>query len=237
MNRNRNRRLLALASALMSIVAAVAMIASGAGAAAGAASDGAEAGKIGGVQAVGSLLGEIPQEGMTLGAPSAPVELIEYGDLTCPVCKDAAQRLLAPVIRSEIAKGKAKLTFRNFLIIGKESAAAGDAAVAAGEQGHGWSFIELFLRNQGEENSGYVTGEFLESVATAAGVEDLARWDAARRSGKVEARVNKTTHEAEDLDLIGTPTFAVRGPKTHGLKVIGTPGGPGPLKKAIEAAG
>jgi len=178
-----------------------------------------------------------PQEGLTLGKPGAPVELIEYGDLQCPVCKQAAQRVLPGVIRREVTTGKAKLTWRNFTIINPESGPAGAAAIAAGEQGRGWSFVEAFLRRQGEENSNYVSGEFLESVATAAGVEDLARWNEDRRSSKARHEVQATTREAtHKLGLVGTPTFAIRGPRTHGLKVLGTPGSAGPLVKAIEEA-
>jgi len=192
--------------------------------------------------AVGSAgadrLDGIPQQGLTLGEAGAPVELIEYADLQCPVCKVAAQRLLPRVIRTEIATGKAKLTWRNFTIIGPDSGVAGAAAIAAGEQGRGWSFIEEFLRRQGTENSDYVTDEFLESIATAVGVEDLARWNEDRRGSKARAQVKATTKEAEHkLGLMGTPTFAIRGPRTHGLKVLGTPGSAGPLVKAIEEAG
>src|SRR5262249_27557092 len=155
---------------------------------------------------------------------SAPVELIEYGDLTCLACKADAKRLVPQVIRSQVATGKARLTFRNFTIIGPESLPAGAAAIAAGEQGRGWDFIQIFLRNPTEENSGYVTDGFLESIAAAAGVDDLARWNRARVDSKTGARVKATTREAEhQLHLVGTPTFAIRGPRVHGLKVIGAP--------------
>ena len=53
---------------------------------------------------------------------------------------------------------------------------AGAAALAAGEQGAGWNYLELFYRNQGEENSGYATDEFLTAVAKAAGVKNIATW-------------------------------------------------------------
>jgi protein-disulfide isomerase len=180
----------------------------------------------------------IPQEGLTLGKASAPVELIEYGDLECPVCKQAARRLLPRVIRTEIATGKAKLTWRNFDIISPESGAAGAAAIAAGEQRRGWSFIEAFLRRQGKEGTGYATDAFLESIATEAGVEDLGRWNEDRRSPKARNQAKASTREAgHKLGLVGAPTFAIRGPRTDGVKVLGTPGSAAPLVKAIEEAG
>jgi protein-disulfide isomerase len=234
MRGTRTRRLrLTLGFAFTVLVAAAAMAALGS--AATKPSTGTS--QVGGVRAVDSLLGAIPQKNLTLGDPGAPVELIEYGDLQCPICRQTAEVELPRVIRGQIADGKAKLTFRNFLIMGPQSLPAGAAAIAAGEQGRGWSFIELFLRNQGEENTGYVSGAFLKSIATAAGVEDLARWNEARRSRKVQARVTATSKEAEKLDLTGTPTFAIRGPRTHGLKILGTPGSAAAIEKAVREAG
>jgi protein-disulfide isomerase len=187
------------------------------------------------VAAVDSLIGKKPQQGLTLGEPGAPVELIEYGDLQCSACKEFSEAVLPQIIEGQVAAGTAKLTFRNFMIIGPDSLPAGAAALAAGEQGRGWNFLELFYRNQGAENSGYVTDGFLESIAAAAGVKDLARWNAQRRSPKLEAEAEATTAEAGGkFGFEATPSFAVRGPKSEGLELLGTPEGAGPIEEKIE---
>ena len=193
--------------------------------------------EIEGAAQVERLLAGIPQQGMVLGDPSAKVELVEFGDLQCPVCKGYAEEVLPPLIEGQVADGEAKLTFRNFTIIGPESATAGAAALAAGEQGHGWSFVELFYRNQGIEGSGYVTDSFLTAVAEGAGVPDIAKWNEDRRSSRILDEVARTSSEAEDLGLTGTPSFAIEGPSTDGLDVLGTPGSAGALESAITDAG
>jgi protein-disulfide isomerase len=193
--------------------------------------------KLEGVGAANRFLDGIPQRELTLGDPKAPVELIEFGDLQCPVCKAYAEEVLPPVIEGRVKQGKAKIDFRNFTIIGPDSLPAGAAAVAAGEQGRGWNYIEIFYRNQGEENSGYVDDEFLTAVAKAAGVKDLAAWNKARASARVTGEVKKTTEEAERLGFHGTPSFAIRGPRTNGLELLGTPSSPGDFEAAIDAAG
>jgi hypothetical protein len=76
--------------------------------------------------------------------------------------------VLPQVIEDQVDGGQAKIAFRNFTIIGPQSLPAGAAAIAAGEQGRGWNLLEIFDRNQGGENSGYVTDEFLESRKPAA---------------------------------------------------------------------
>jgi protein-disulfide isomerase len=234
MGSKRNRRLpLVLGGAALALVVVAATI----GVALAATGDGAASGKVQGARKANALFGSIPQTGMTLGDPGAPVEVVEYCDLESTVCKVDAERLLPHLIRTEVATGKAKLTFRNFVIISRQSWDAAAAAVAAGKQGRGWNFAQVFYRNQGRPNSGFATDAFLEAVASAAGVEDLGRWNEARRSAAVRAQVKASTKSAERRGLMGTPTFAVRGPKTHGLELIGTPGGPGPIAKAIAAAG
>jgi protein-disulfide isomerase len=185
---------------------------------------------------VKSQLSAIPQSGTVLGRSQAKVTLFEYGDLQCPVCKAFSEEIIPEVINSEVRGGAAKIEFRNFTIISQESIPAGAAAVAAGMQGRGWSYIELFYRNQGAEASGYVTDAFMTEVARGAGVPDIAKWDKDRKSAKVLEEVRDTTAEAQRLGFTGTPSFAVEGPGTSGKETLGTPGSAGALEEAIEAA-
>jgi protein-disulfide isomerase len=164
--------------------------------------------------------GKVGQEGLTLGDPAAPVDLYEYCDLESPICRQYAEVVLPKVIRDEVDTGKASITFRNFMIMGPGSPAAAAAAIAAGEQGDGWSFVEAFYRGRGKRDAGSATDGFLEATATAAGVEDLGRWNAARASQATMAQAEASTEEAEGLGLIGTPSFAVKGPGADGLQVV-----------------
>jgi protein-disulfide isomerase len=188
-----------------------------------------------GAAEVDRLLDGIPQDGMVLGDPRAPVELVEFGDLQCPVCAGYAEEILPPIIENQVKNGEVKLNFRNLVIISEESIPAGAAALAAGEQGRGWNYLELFYRNQGAERSGYVTDEFTEAVAKAAGVKDLAKWNRDRE--KLTSEVEKTTAEAGKLGYDATPSFAVKGPESNGLELLGTPESTGALEEAIEETG
>lgn len=176
----------------------------------------------------------IPQNGMVLGDPNAPVELAEFGDLQCPVCKGYAEEILPGIIENQVKNGEVKIDFRNFTIIGPQSLPAGAAALAAGEQGRGWNFVELFYKNQGAENSGYADDAFLKSIAKAAGVKDMAKWNQDR--AKLTSKVEETTEEAQQLGFSGTPSFALRGPESKELEPIGTPSSTGALEEAIEGA-
>ncbi|HEU4392529.1 MAG TPA: thioredoxin domain-containing protein [Solirubrobacterales bacterium] len=229
----RRTRLLQLAagSVFLAIVVVAVLVVVNAGS-----NSGGDAANLEGAAEVDSLLAGIPQRGLVLGDPRAKAELVEYGDMQCPVCKAYSEDFVPQVIESKIRSGKAKVVFRNFAFIGEQSETAGAAVLAAGAQGRGWEYLELFYRNQGIENSGYADDEFLTAVAKAAGVEDIARWDRDRKSAKFTDEVAKTTEQAQDLGLTGTPSFAVEGPSSDGLELLGTPNSPGEVEAAIDAA-
>jgi protein-disulfide isomerase len=195
---------------------------------------GGDAESIEGAAEVASSLQGIPQNEMVLGDPKAPVELVEFGDLQCPVCKGFAEEILPPIIENQVKNGEVKIDFRNFTIIGPQSVDAGAAALAAGAQGRGWNFVELFYKNQGAENSGYADDAFLEAIAEGAAVEDLGKWNEDRKL--LRAQVEETSQEAQQLDFSGTPSFALEGPSTKGLEAIGTPSSTGAFEEAIEEA-
>lgn len=199
-------------------------------------SGGGDASNVTDAQTVNQLLNGIPQDGLVLGKPSAKVTLFEFGDLQCPFCKGFSEDVLPQVIESQVRNGEAKLDFGSFTIIGPQSTPAGAAAIAAGEQGRGWNFVELFYRNQGAENSGYVTDAFLTAIAKGAGVPDIARWNRDRRSAEALAEVEKTTKQAERLGFTGTPSFAVEGPGTTGKQTLEIPGSAADIESAIEDA-
>jgi protein-disulfide isomerase len=230
----RRQRLLQLASggvflAIIAVVVVVIVAGSG-GADSGGEPTHAEQGE------VGKLLSGIPQTATRLGEPDAPVKIYEFGDLQCPFCKANAEEVTPPIIETAVRNGEANITFRQYIIIGPESVPAGEAAIAAGAQGKAWNFIELFYRNQGEENSGYVTEDFIESIGKKSGIPDLAKWNQERKSHKYKKQIESESKEAAKLGFSGTPSFAIEGPSTNGLEKIGTPETPGQLEDEIKKA-
>lgn len=232
-NDERRQQLIKIGSAavFLAIVAVAVLIV-----VSGSDNGGGDASNVKGAPEVNRLLGGIPQKGLVLGESSAKVALVEFGDLQCPVCKGYSEEVLPAVIESRVRSGEATIEFRNYTIIGPESIPAGAAAIAAGKQGRGWEFVELFYRNQGTEDSGYVTDGFLKAVAEGAGVPDIAQWEKDRKDKAVVSEVEETTAEARNIGFEGTPSFAVEGPGTKGLEPIGTPRSVSALEEAISKA-
>ncbi|HWO16774.1 MAG TPA: thioredoxin domain-containing protein [Solirubrobacterales bacterium] len=233
MDEERRQRLVKLGSAVAFLAIAAVLVAV---VISQSQSEGGDASDVKDVALVSNQLRGIPQKGMVLGDPDARVALVEFGDLQCPACKGYAEGIIPEVIAGPVRRGEAKLDFRNYVILGSESTDAGAGAIAAGEQGRGWNFVELFYRNQGFENSGYVTDDFLTAIARGAGVPDIAQWNADRRSKAVLREVNRTTSQASSLGFTGTPSFAVQG-SDGALEPIGTPGSASEIESALSQAG
>ncbi|HWB69825.1 MAG TPA: thioredoxin domain-containing protein [Solirubrobacterales bacterium] len=221
----RQRRLtrLAIAASLVVLCAvAIAILVSAGGGSGGAVQGGEE---------VAKRLAGLEQQGTLLGRPGAPTTVVEYGDLQCPICKEYSISVVADLIDGPIRTGRARLEFRNWPILGGESRLAGAAAYAAAEQNRYWNFVELFYRNQGTENSGYVTPAFLRAIAKGAGVPDLERWERDRRAARWGAQMRRTEAEAQAHGFTGTPSFAVEGPR--GTQTLGTPQSAAEVEAAI----
>jgi protein-disulfide isomerase len=230
---NRRETLIKLASAavFLTIVAvAVLIVVSQSG------SSGGDSENVVSVPEVERELQGIPQDGMVLGKPGAEVRLLEFADLQCPVCKGYSEEILPQIIENQVRTGEAKLDYRSFTIIDSNSIPAAEAAIAAGRQGRGWNYVEIFYRNQGEEGTDYVNDEFLTAIARAAKVSNIARWNSDRKSAAVKAEVEEATAEAERLGFEGTPSFAVKGPGTQGLEALGLLQSAGAIEEAISVA-
>ena len=163
-----------------------------------------------GAGAVQQRFAGIPQEGFALGDADAPVRLVEFADLQCPVCKEAMETSMTQIIDSYVKPGRVRLEFRNFAILGLDSEKAARAAQYAASQGKAWQFIDLFYINQGEEGSGYVTDEFIRKIA--AGVDGLDPEATVRAAnGTEDESIAEARTEAQKFGIDQTPSYLIGG--------------------------
>lgn len=175
-------------------------------------SDGEARGELVGAQEATALVAGIPQAGERLGKADAPVEIVEYADLQCPFCASASTRTIPALVERYVRDGSARLTFRPLAFIGADSERGALAAAAAGEQGKLWQFVEVLYRNQGGENTGWLSDDLVTEAATALGIDTAALDEA--RTGSAAAGVLSAANAAAQSDGIdSTPTFVVVGPK------------------------
>lgn len=162
-----------------------------------------------GASATISMLKGIHQSGPALGDPRAPVTLFEYGDLQCPTCASFAQEELPGLISSYVRSGQVRIVFRPLDIIGSDSVRAARMALALGGQDRMWQFVDLMYKNQGGENSAYVTTTYLKALTDAIPGANVSRALAARSSPRVNTEIARASAQAHRLGLTGTPSFTI----------------------------
>ena len=64
-----------------------------------------------------ALLG-IPQAGVVLGDPNAPVTLVEWADLQCPFCREWSTAAFPALVHDYVRTGKLQIVFRGLAFLG-----------------------------------------------------------------------------------------------------------------------
>jgi protein-disulfide isomerase len=167
------------------------------------------------VNQVNAMLSGIPQSGAVLGNPKAPVTVDYYGDLECPICRDFTLSAGWPqLVANEVRQGKAKVVYRAFQTATPDATTFQTqqvAALAAGKQQKFWNFMELFYHQQGAEDSGYVTEDYLTGLAKQAGV-NVNTWQTDRKDPTLAAQVQSDAQAGQTAGVSGTPTLILTGP-------------------------
>jgi protein-disulfide isomerase len=152
----------------------------------------------------------IPQDGVILGSADAGVTLIEYADLQCPACRAYSEAYLPEVVERYVRPGRVKTEFRGVAFIGPDSETALRYVLAAGLQDRLWQLQEALYRNQGGENSGWVTEELVGELAAEIPELDVEQLLADARSDQVTAMMTEAASQADAAEISGTPTLAIQ---------------------------
>jgi len=155
-------------------------------------------------------LSGIPQDGLVLGPPGDGVTLIEYADLQCPACRAYTESYFPEIVNRYVQPGRVKTEFRGLAFIGPDSETALRWVLAAGLQDRLWNLQEALYRNQGGENSGWVTEELLRRASAGIPGLDADRVLADAESDEVSALVAQAATQAQAAEIRGTPGLAIQ---------------------------
>ena len=154
----------------------------------------------------------IPQEGALLGSTEATVRVIEYADLQCPACRQYAEAVVPILVNDYVRPGRVLAEFRGLRLrfLGPDSDKALRFVIAAGLQNRLWNLQEALYRNQGAENSGWVTDDLVRELAGEIPGLDVDRLFADRDSDAVTRLIEEDEAQAEADGIPGTPTVLVQ---------------------------
>jgi protein-disulfide isomerase len=222
----RRRRLTWLGGGLAVVIAAVAIViavASGGSSKKSAATGGG----VTGAAAIQAEFAGIPQKGNVLGNPNAQATLMVFADMQCPFCAEFENNAMASIVSRYVKPGKLKIVFQPIAFIGPDSSTGAKMVSAVGLQNKEFEYAALWYRNQGTENTGYVTTAFMTRLARAVPGLNVAKAFADTKSASVASIVSAAEAASNTAHVSSTPTFMVakRGQTLHQLQVSSlTPG-------------
>lgn len=151
----------------------------------------------------------IPQNGLTLGSPSAKVTLIEYVDLQCPFCQQFDTEIFPHILAKYVRTGKVKVEVRVLAFIGPDSKRGRQGMIAAGNQDRAFNFAEVLYFNQGTENTGWLSDDMVASAAASIPGLKVATLLADRNSAAVAKTAAAFDAAAVRDKVSSTPTLLV----------------------------
>jgi protein-disulfide isomerase len=179
------------------------------------------------------LLSQLPKKDSTFnydnqpfsGQKNAPVNIVEFGDYKCPICKNFNESVYPTIFKDFVDTGKVKFYFMNDPFINpidsNRSAQFGEAVY--GELGNDvfWKFHDLLYSKQpkGEkyEHTDVYTDSFLQStlkkIASEKDVQKVAR---VYKQKRYHDALNKDKSYVEKLNVNATPTFFINGKEFKG---------------------
>ena len=172
-------------------------------------SSGTTAATASGKPAAVALVAGIPQKGTVLGSPSAPVRMLQYEDLQCPICKQYTDDALPAIVNEYVRPGRLRLDFRGLAFLGPDSLKAMRIALAAGKQDKLWEVVGLFYANQGDENSGWVTDAKVDEILAQVPGLDAAKVKRDAQSAAITEELKQVSAEASQNGVRGTPSFFI----------------------------
>ncbi|MBE7554506.1 MAG: thioredoxin domain-containing protein [Anaerolineales bacterium] len=140
----------------------------------------------------------------SLGPETAPVTIVEYGDLGCAACWAWHKLGVLKDIRVKYGD-QVRFVWKDFPVVTLASPKAAEAAQCAHEQGKFWEFHDFIFDNDNIET---ISKDDLK--AYAAKVElDMDKFNECVDSRRYRDKVNNQQHEAFEAGFNGSPAFLV----------------------------
>ncbi len=143
------------------------------------------------------------------GDEDAPVELIEYGSLTCPACASFAMQVVPRLIQDYVSKGQVKFIFRNF-VRDRYDLAAAAARCVADEEGTKAALDDFFK----EQESWMRSDNPYEAMAEIVGRYGLSKDQLGQCINDESVRlhiVEMRQHGLDEHEVKATPTLVLNG--------------------------
>ena len=156
-----------------------------------------------------SLSNLIKQGSPYQGSTSAPVTVIDFSDLQCPLCQRFTKSTEPQLNSTYIKTGKVALVFKHLPNRGFDSTPAALAAQCTQDQGKFWQFQNLLYEKQGPIDSGWASKDNLKKLASQIPGLDIQKFNSCFDSQKYKSFVESDLAFAHSLGFTQIPSFIV----------------------------
>lgn len=157
--------------------------------------------------------GPLPEK--TMGRAGAPVTVIEYASLGCPICRVYRSQAFPRLKAQSIDKGKVFYIYREFPI-GASAAAAASAARCVPEKDF-FRVTDRLLANQGQWAAREIQPDALYKLVQDTGLSRAA-FDTCLANQNISDGIVWVKQQGRRLGVQGTPTFFINGQKVRGVQ-------------------
>jgi protein-disulfide isomerase len=160
----------------------------------------------------GAAAGGPVGDDMSLGNPNAPVKMVEYASVACPVCGRWYREVWASFKAKYVDTGKVYYTFREMLVgdaTEQSIAAAGFLLARCAGRDKYFSVVDAVFQDQADIYNDPRGG--LLKIAKSIGVDEKTFDACTTDSAQLQALNNRVQGFAQNNNVNSTPTFVING--------------------------
>lgn len=152
-----------------------------------------------------------------LGAPDAPVTLIDYSSLTCPHCASFHNETLPQIKENWVETGRARVVYRHFPLDRLALAAAMSAECLESDRAY-FAYLDMLFEQQQAWSRAEDPLAELQKRARLAGLAPERFEECIRDQALADRILERVVAARDGLQVSSTPTFFVDGEKIAGAQ-------------------
>jgi protein-disulfide isomerase len=156
----------------------------------------------------------IHPDDISLGAPKAKVEVIEYASMACPHCGHFNETIFPALKSKYIDTGKVRYTLKEMITPPETVAVAGFLIARCAGPDKYFAVVDQVFRSQSRWNQGSIK-PILQEIAAANGVDEAHFAACLQDQNAADAVARRAERAQEKEGVDSTPTLFVNGQKVE----------------------
>ena len=192
---------------------------------------------VNGVGDMQRIFGGVRQLDDRLGNEDAPVSIQYFVDVQSSTYKDQFLDTIPILVNGPVRDGDVQLLLRNRSLTVNATERSFYGIQAAAEQGYGWQYAYLMIRNQDAAERERLDDEFLRTIAGGIRYLEPLQWqedfdEGIKPGSQMTRELEDDDKQAIDLKITDAPAFLVSGP--NGTELLMDAPGLDELQLAID---